>query len=83
MSGAQATEIPVGGGGVSIMRAENIQAWLAEAHWEERPDTDNWDNFLDITQSTFRECRIAVECARQTALLIPKGDREFNAIGPL
>ena len=27
------------------MIAENIHAWLAEATREERPDTDNWDNF--------------------------------------
>ena len=70
-------------GGGLIMRAENIQAWLAEATREERPDTYNWGKCLDIIQSTFRKCRIAVECARQTALLIPKGNREFNGIGPL
>ena len=67
----------------SITRADNIQAWLTEATREERPDTDNWENCLDIIKSTFIEWRITVEYALQTAILIYKGNREFNGIGIL
>ena len=67
-------------GGDSVMRAEHLQMWLAEATREERPGMKKWDKVVDIIQSTIREGRIPMECAWKTVVLIPKGNGTLYGI---
>ena len=63
------------------MQAEHLHSWLAAVTREERPDTSNWDQVVEILQTTFRYGRLPVECTWQTVVLIPKGNGEFRGIG--
>ena len=64
----------------SVMRAEHIQAWLAEANREERPDMEKWEKVVDVLQYDFREGSITMECACQMVGLDTKGNRELHWI---
>ena len=63
------------------MRGENLQAWLVEATWKDRPVTDKWDKVVDIIQTDLREGWIPVECEYQKIVLLPKGNGELCGIG--
>ena len=40
-----------------------------------------WGKVVEITQTEFREGKLAEEATWQTVVLIPKGKREFRGIG--
>ena len=81
-------------GGPSGIRAENLKGWLAaakrgkmaEEKGEEKTETEEeggelWGKVVEITQTAFREGKLAEEAMWQTVVLIPKGKREYRGIG--
>ena len=54
------------------MRVKHLQSWLAAATCKERPETTNWDQFVETTQTVFMNDRLTEECAWKTAILITK-----------
>ena len=63
------------------MRVDHLQSWLEEETCEERLDTANWEQVVEIPQPEIRYGRVLTECAWQTVVLIPKENGEFRGIG--
>ena len=75
-------------GGPSRIRAEHLKGWLtaakrwelAEEKGEEKTEVGEegrelWGKVAEITQTAFREGKLAEEATWQTVVLIPKGKR--------
>ena len=73
-------------GGASRIREEHLTGWLAaakrgglaEEQGEEKTEAEEegkemWDKVVKMTQTAFREVRLAEEATCQTVVLIPKG----------
>ena len=73
---------------------EHIKGWLAaakrggvaEEKGKEKTEAEEeeeylWGKVVEITQTTFRDGKLAEEAAWQAAVLIPKGKGEFRGIG--
>ena len=59
---------------------------MAEEKGEEKTEAEEeggelWGKVVKITQTAFREGKLAEESTWQTVVLIPKGKREFRGIG--
>ena len=80
-------------GGPSRIRAENIKGWLASARRggmaEEKGRTktateeegeDLWAKVVELTQTAFREGKLAEEATWQAVVMLPKGKGEFWGI---
>ena len=81
-------------GGPSGIRAENINGWLVVARRggkaEEKGKTktaaeeegeDLWAKVVKLTQTAFREGKLADEATWQAVVMIPKGKGKFWGIG--
>ena len=81
-------------GGPSRIRAEHLKGWLAaakrgglaEEKGEEKTEAEEegeelWGKVVEMTQTAFREGKLAEESTLQTVVLIPKGKGEFRGIG--
>ena len=81
-------------GGPSRIRVEHPKGWLAaakigemaEEKGEEKTEAEEeggelWGKVAKITQTAFREGKLAEEATWQTVVLIPKGKRSFKGIG--
>ena len=81
-------------GGPSGIRAENIKGWLAAARRggaaEEKGKTKTaaeeegeelWAKVVELTQTAFREGKLAEEATWQAVVMIPNGKGEFRGIG--
>ena len=81
-------------GGLSRIRAEHLKGWiaaakrgyLAEEKGEVKTEAEEecgelWGKVVEITQTAFREGKLAEEATWQTVVLIPKWKREFRGIG--
>ena len=81
-------------GGALRIRPEHLKGWLAAAKIgelaeekgeekteEEEEGGDLWGGLVDITQTEFREVKLAEEAMWKTVVLIPKGKRGFRGIG--
>ena len=77
-------------GGPSGIREENIKGWLAEARRggkaaetgkektaAEEEGEDLWAKFVKLTQTAFREGKLAEEATWQAVVMVPKGKGEF------
>ena len=42
---------------------------------------DNWTRFVDLVQTAFREVDLTEEATCQAVVLIPKGKKDYRAIG--
>ena len=80
--------------GTSRIRTEHLKGWLAaakrgelvEEKGEEKTETEEeggelWVKVVDITQTAFREEKLAEEATWQTVVLLPKGKREYRGVG--
>ena len=78
----------------SRIRAEHLKGWLAAAKRggvaeekgkkkteAEEEGEEMWGKVVEMTQTAFREGKLAEEAAWQTVVLIPKGKGEFRGIG--
>ena len=78
-------------GGASRIRAEHLKGWLtaakrgelAEEKGEEKTEAEEeggelWGKLVEITQTSFREGKLAEEATWQTVVLIPKWKRGFR-----
>ena len=52
-----------GQGGVLIMRAEHLKAWMTEVNREENPAKMSWYKVVETIQLEFGEGGIMMECA--------------------
>ena len=81
-------------GGPSRIRAEHLKGWLAaakrgglaEEKGKEKSEAEEEGKELlgkvvKMTQTAFREGKLAEEATWQTVVLIPKGKGEFRGIG--
>ena len=81
-------------GGPSRIRAEHLKGWLAaakrggmaEEKGKEKTEAEEegeelWGKVVEMTQTAFREGKLAEEATWQTVVLIPKGKGEFRGIG--
>ena len=81
-------------GGPSGIRAENIKGWLAAARRggkatekgeektaAEAEGEEMWEKVVELTQTAFREGRLAEEATWQAMVMVPKGKGEFRGIG--
>ena len=81
-------------GGPSRSRAEHIKGWLAaakrggvaEEKGKEKTEAEEegeamWRKVVEITQTAFRDGKLAEEATWKTVVLIPKGKGEFRGIG--
>ena len=62
------------------MQSEHLQSCLATATREERPDTANWYQMVEIIQTVFRYGRLLMECKCHKVVLITKGNKDFIGI---
>ena len=62
------------------MQEEQLRSCLAVITREERLDTANREQVVEILQTDFRDVRLPTECTWHMAV-IPNGDREFRGIG--
>ena len=78
------------------MRAEHLKGWLATSKQRKREAAEegegtaddkeggttdpNWDRLVNLTQTTFREGRLAEEAMWQAVVLIPKGKKDYRVI---
>ena len=80
-------------GGPSRIRAEHIKGWIAAAKrggvaedkGKEKTEAEEegeemWGKVVEMTQTDFRDGKLAEEAAWQTVVLIPKGKGEFRGI---
>ena len=81
-------------GRLSRICAEHLKGWLtaskrgggAEDKGKKKTETEEegeemWEKVVEMTQTAFREGKLAEESAWQTVVMIPKGKGEFRGIG--
>ena len=81
-------------GGPSRIPTEHLKGWLAaakrrglaEKKGKEKSEAEEeggelWGKVVEMTQTAFREGKLAEEATWQTLVLIPKGKGEFRGIG--
>ena len=60
-------------GGPSVMRTEHLHSCLVVVTQEERPDTSNWEQVVDIHQMVFIYGRLPEEYMWKNMVMIPMG----------
>ena len=64
------------------MRFKHLSLWICAAKQEEYPNPGNWEKFVDIIQADFSGGELALQCAWQTVVMIPKGvSTNFMGVG--
>ena len=67
--------------GPSRMWVYYLNIWLAVAQAEEKPDPYRWWISVEIIQLAFDIGELALDCAWNTVILLPKGGGEYQVIG--
>ena len=63
------------------MRVYHLNICLAAAQAEEKPDPYRWWISVEIIQLLFGIGELALDCAWNTVILLPKGGGEYQVIG--